>query len=150
MYNFIVRRQPKSFNSWRNATYSSKESYKADIKTSFMQFHLEHKYLNEDLYGILYYFFKRDVKVDADNLSKPLWDCLAGFLFEDDKQVKIRTAGTFDLSKNDFNILDFSGLSGEIVIELLDAFEREEHIIYVECGYLNTSMFKFNIETNGN
>lgn len=150
MYSFILKRQPKSYNSWKGATAIKKATYKADIQTSFKQFHPIHTTLTDDLYGTLYYFFKKDLNSDADNLSKPLWDCLTGFLFTDDKQVRIRTAGTFDLSKNDFNVLDFSGLSGEVIVELLDAFDNEEHIVYIECGLLNTSMFKFNLEENGN
>jgi hypothetical protein len=69
---------------------------------------------------------------------------LEGFLFENDFQVKVRTAWSFDLTHNDFNILDFSGLRGEVAAELVEAFENEEHIVYVECGQLSTSMFKFN------
>jgi len=150
MHSFILKRQPKSYNSWKGATTAKKEGYKTAIETSFKQFNPIYAKLTDDLYGTLYYFYKKDLNSDADNLSKPLWDCLAGFLFIDDKQVKIRTAGTFDLSKNDFNILNFSGLAGEVVAELLDAFDSQEHIVYVECGLLKSSMFKFNLEANGN
>jgi len=145
MHSFILKRQPKSFNSWRHASAAKKASYKTAIENSFRQFHPTHTTLTEDLYGTLYYFFKRDLDSDADNLSKPLWDCLTGFLFGDDKQVKLRIAGCFDLSKNDFNILDFTGIPGTVVAELLDAFDTEEHIVYVECGTLKYSMFKFNL-----
>ena len=150
MHNFILKRQPKSYNSWKAASRTKKASYKTGIEDSFRQFHPTHALLTDDLYGIVYYFFKKDLNSDADNLSKPLWDCLTGFLFTDDNQVRIRTAGTFNLSKNDFNVLDFSGLSGEVVTELLEAFDSEEHVVYVECGRLNISMFKFNVESNGN
>lgn len=127
-----------------------KAKYKSDIEASFRRFHPTHVTLTEDLYGTLHYFFRKDLDSDADNLSKPLWDCLEGFLFIDDKQVRIRTAGTFDLSKNDFNVLDFSGLEGEIIAELLEAFDNEDHIVYVECGIINNSMFRFTIEADGN
>lgn len=146
MHSFILKRQPPSYNGWRKAPPAKKARYKADIETSFMQFNPAHITLTAELYGTLYYFFKKDRDSDADNLSKPLWDCLTGFLFNDDNQVKIRTSGTFDLSRNDFNVLDFSGLAGEVVTELLDAFDTEDHIVYVECGLLNNSMFKFNLE----
>lgn len=150
MYNFILKRQPKSFNSWKKINFEQKSSYKEEIESSFRQFNHTHRTLKDDLYGILYYFFTKDTNSDADNLSKPLWDCLEGFLYNDDSQVKIRTSGTFDLSKHDFNILDFSGLAGDVVTKLLDAFDNEEHIVYVECGLLNTTMFKFHLETDGN
>ncbi len=94
----------------------------------------------DDLYGTIFYLFKKDFGSDADNLSKPLWDCLSGFLFVDDNQLRLRIAGCFDLSRNDFNILNLSGLSGSVVTELLDAIDEEEHIVYVECGRLEYSM----------
>lgn len=150
MHSFIQKRQPKSYNGWKGASAANKASYKTAIETSFRKFNPNYTRLTDDLYGTLYYFFKKDLNSDADNLSKPLWDCLTGFLFADDKQVRIRTAGTFDLSKSDFNVLDFSGLKGDVVAELLDAFDCEEHIVYVECGILNNSMFKFHLEANGN
>jgi len=150
MYNFILKRQPKSYNSWRGASAIKKQNYKSALENSFRQFYPNHSLLTHDLYGILYYFFKKDLDHDADNLSKPLWDCLTGFLFNDDKQIRIRTAGTFDLSKNDFNILDFSGLDGKVVAELIESFDNEDHILYIECGLLDNSQFKFNIESNGN
>jgi len=146
MHSFILKRQPKSYNSWSRASATKKLKYKSDIESSFRQFHPTHTILTDDLYGILYYFFKKNHNHDADNLSKPLWDCLTGFLYNDDSQVKIRTVGIFDLSIEGFSVLDFSGLDGEMVAELVDAFYNEENIIYVECGILNNSMFKFKLE----
>ena len=146
MYSFILKRQPKSYNSWGTASSIKKAKYKSDIESSFRNFHPSHVMLNDDLYGTLFYLFKKDVRSDVDNLSKPLWDSLSGFLFADDQQVRLRIAGGFDLSKNNFNILDLSGLKGNMVTELLDAIDQEDHIVYVECGKLNYSMFKFNLE----
>ena len=71
---------------------------------------------------------------------------MKGFLFHDDHQIKIRTAGSFDLKTGDFNVISFSGLKGQFVIDLLDAFDNEDHIVYIECGKFNPSMLKFNIE----
>jgi Holliday junction resolvase RusA-like endonuclease len=150
MHSFILKRQPKSFNGWHKASVSKKEGYKADIEKAFREFYPTHSKLEYELYGVLYYFFKKDFNSDADNLSKPFWDCLSGFLYHDDRQVKLRTVGSFDLSKNDFSILDFSGLEGRIITDLLEAFDSEEHIVYIECGILNYSMFKFSLEPRGN
>lgn len=149
MNSFIIKRQPLTFNSWKKASATKKTNYKTLIQNAFRQFNIENKLTNE-LYGAVYHFYNKNVNIDADNLSKPLWDCLTGFLYDDDEQIKIRIAGSFDLSKNDLNVLNFSGLSGEIITELLEAFDAEEHIVYVECGILNYSNFKFNIEENGN
>jgi hypothetical protein len=104
--------------------------------------------LTDELYGVLYHFFRANLKMDADNLSKPIWDCLTGFLYVDDSQVKLRIAGSFDLSKHNFNILDIETLPKPIVDELVDAFKNHDHFVYIECGRLNYSMFKFNFENN--
>ncbi len=133
-----------TFNSWKAASETKKQRYKSFIETAFLEMDPTPAMLRGELYGKALYFYTKDKRIDADNLSKPLWDCLTGFLFEDDFQVKIRTAWSFDLTRNDFNILDFSGLRGEVVTGLIEAFENEEHIVYVACGPLNDSMFKFN------
>ena len=111
-----------------------------------------HKPVKTELYGLVYHFYRRDIGIDADNLSKPIWDSLKGVLFEDDKQVKMRIAGSFDLSTNDFTTIDLSGLSGSTITSLLDALQEEthEHILYVECGRFTADMIKLNLEENGN
>jgi hypothetical protein len=149
MHNFILKRQPKSYNGWLKASTAKKKSYQEAIRGAFQHFYPNHSTLERDLYGVLYYFFKKDSNSDADNLSKPFWDCLSGFLFHDDRQLKLRTVGSFDLTKNDFNILDFSGLEGKIITALLEAFDTEDHIVYIECGAIDYSMFKFNFNKSG-
>ena len=149
MQSFFFKRQPYTFNSWKGASETKKNNYRTLIKESFSQFNT-HNVLPDELYGTVYHFYNRNLNIDADNLSKPLWDCLTGFLFTDDRQVKIRIAGSFDLSENDLTMLDFTRLAPEIITELLEAFETNDHIVYVECGIINYSMFKFNIEINEN
>jgi hypothetical protein len=140
MHNFIVKRRPASYNS------SKKESYKNALRASFVTYNAAQTMLGGDLYAIVYYFFRENVHLDTDNLSKPVWDCMNGLLFADDRQIKIRIAGSFDLNTYDYRDMNMSGLEENIVVELFDAFEKENHIIYVECGKLNLSMVKFNIE----
>ncbi len=152
MKNFILKRQPKAYQGSKTfKSVCAKEMYIKDIETSSIKYNSPLvKFQDEELYGIVYYFFQQNKGTDADNISKPIWDCLKGIMFTDDKQVKLRTAGVFDLSKSDFNIIDMSGIQGEIVVDLIDAFDTEQHVVYVECGILNYSMYKFNIEQNGN
>ena len=128
----------------------AKANYKAAIEQSFRHFYNTHNILTEDLYGVIYHFFKEDLESDSDNLSKPFWDCLNGFLFTDDRQVKLRIAGSFDITKNDLNILNFTEIPGVISADLIEAFDTETHVVYVEVGVLDHSMFKFNLEANGN
>lgn len=148
MYHFVLKRQPKSYNGWNKASKMSKDNYKRAIEDAFQKFNQISEPLTANLYGILYHFFKDDRQMDADNLSKPIWDCLEGFLYVDDSQVKLRIAGSFNLSQIDLDILNFNDLSKPILKELLEAFETHDHIVYIECGLLKYSMLKFNSEKN--
>lgn len=149
MHSFIFKRQPKSYNSGFKSDLS-KAYYLADLESSIKQFNNVTSPISKDLYGVIYYFHKKNTGTDADNISKPMWDLLKGILFNDDNQIKLRIAGNVDISTGDFSIIDFSNLRGEITAELIEAFETKDHIVYVECGLLDKSMYKFNFETNGN
>lgn len=150
MYSFVVKLKPRSYNSWVGASVSTKSKYKLQIEDAFRRRHQSHLPIKMDLYGLVYHFFRADTGIDADNLSKPIWDCLKDILYEDDKQVKLRIAGGCDLANNDITILDFSGLSSEVATELIDAFVTEEHVLYVECSYFSTALIQFNLLENGN
>ena len=143
MVNFILKGRPLSYNSCKG---NKRDIYKIALVTSFTNYNPTHTIFTENLYANIYYFFNKDLELDADNLSKPVWDCLNGFLYNDDEQIKIRTAGSFNLTNGDYSVLDFSGLKGQLIIDLLEAFESEEHIVYIECGQFKPSMLKFNIE----
>jgi len=152
MHSFILKRQPKAYQG--SGTFKSKlskQNYIDALQTALTSYNVvANPYSDTELYGIVYYFFNKNSGTDADNISKPIWDCLKGILFEDDKLIKLRTAGAFDLTKNDLSVIDFSGVKGEVVADMLDAFDNDDHIVYIECGALDFSMFKFNLESNGN
>jgi Holliday junction resolvase RusA-like endonuclease len=152
MHSFIIKRQPKAYQGSKTFKSTlSKENYIKDLQSSLLEYNpLSNAYDDHNLYGIVYYFFNKNTGTDADNISKPIWDCLKGILFNDDKQIKLRTAGAFDLGSNDFNVIDFSRVKGEIVADLLESFDDDEHVVYIECGILDFSMFKFNLESDGN
>lgn len=143
MHNFILKTRPLSYNSCKGL---KKTIYKTVIESSLLNYNGKLAPLDGDLYAIIYYFYNKALDLDTDNLSKPVWDCLGGLLFNDDQQIKIRIAGSFDLTKGDYNVIDFSGLQGEFIVDLLDAFNNEEHIVYVECGKFKPYLYKFNIE----
>jgi hypothetical protein len=105
--------------------------------------------MTEDLYGIVYYFHEKKTGADADNISKPIWDCLKGILFDDDKQIKLKTAWLVDISKGDLNVIDFSAVRGEITAELVESFGTLDHFVYIEVGVLHNSMYKLNLEIDG-
>lgn len=144
MYSFIVNTQPKSYNSKKTL------SYQLRFVSAFRENYPDHALLDKELYGLIYHFYRRDIGIDADNLSKPVWDGLKGIVFEDDKQIKMRIAGSFDLTANDFTVIDFSGLPGKDIGLLLEAIETEEHVLYVECGSFTMDMIRLNLEGNGN
>ncbi|MDR1958666.1 MAG: RusA family crossover junction endodeoxyribonuclease [Planctomycetaceae bacterium] len=153
MYNFIVKKKAKSFNSYRSPNKGNipeKDSYAWHIHRALELFWPDFALLNSDLYGIVYYFYKKNSGIDADNISKPVWDSLTGKLYANDNQVKMRVAGTFDISRPSPTLLDFSNLKENMVVQLLSAIEEEDHIIYIECGHLSYSLYKFGIENNGN
>ncbi|RYC69325.1 RusA family crossover junction endodeoxyribonuclease [Spirosoma sordidisoli] len=106
--------------------------------------------MDVDLYGLVYHFYQTDIGIDADNLSKPIWDCLRGILFDDDKRVKMRIAGSLNVGGSDLTVINSSGLSGELTASLLDALDTEEHILYVECGTFTADMIQLNLERDGN
>jgi len=144
MYSFIHIGKPNSYNS---NTGIKKIKYKSGIEASLRNYHPAFTKMSADIYATIYYFFNKDKYLDTDNISKPILDSLCGVLYGDDKQVRLRTAGSFDLTVGDFNMIDFSGLEGKIMADLVDAFmKEEEHIVYIECGAFNHTMFKFNIE----
>lgn len=150
MLNCIVFRKPLSVN---NSKGKKRANYKIDIETAFKQLHDTITPFCGKLYGVVYYFYSETQKgqrVDADNLSKPIWDCLKSFMYNDDIQIKLRIAGSIDLRDDDFEELDISSLSTEISLLLIDAIDNEEHILYIECGELQQSMFKFNLIAHAN
>lgn len=148
MKNFVFKRQPKAYQGSKTFKSSSaKSSYSDELEKSIRQFNNIDGLPTEDLYGVVYYFHKKKTGTDADNISKPIWDCLKGILFDDDKRIKLRIAGIIDISKDDFDltIFDFSNVREEIITELMEAFETIEHFAYIECGLLNNAMYKFNL-----
>ena len=149
-YSFIVKTKPKSYNSWGSASIAKKERYQELLATGFSEAHTLQEPLCEDLYGIVYHFFKRDIGLDADNLSKPVWDCLRSVLFDDDKRVKLRIAGSFDLTNDDLSFISSSGLSGKLIAELLVALETEDHLLYIECGTFSADLIRLNLNRDAN
>ncbi len=153
MVNYAVcEYRPISYNKWKKKSSEGIE-YRDKLRESFKEFEpvvLRRKEGN--LYGIVYYFYTRDAKIDADNISKPVWDCLTGFLFKDDNQVKWRAAGCFDVSREDLTA-NLSGLPGSVVEKLMEIMDKaiyenegkDMHVLYIECGTLRKEMFKFNL-----
>jgi len=151
MRNFVFKRQPKGYQGSKTfKSDTSKSKYITDLESAYKQFNPTATLITEDLYGVVYYFQKKWTGTDADNISKPIWDSLKGIVFKDDQQIKLRIAGIVDISKGDLNVIDFTNVRGDIITELIEAFDSIDHFTYIECGLLNKSMYKFNLEYYGN
>ncbi|MCL2144761.1 MAG: RusA family crossover junction endodeoxyribonuclease [Endomicrobia bacterium] len=147
MRNFVFKRQPKGYQgSKKFKSNAARDSYINGLEKAFKQSNPAAALITGDLYGVVYYFQKKHTGTDADNISKLIWDCLKGIVFKDDQQIKLRTAGIVDISKGDLNVIDFTNVRGEIIAELIEAFDTADHFTYIECGLLNKSMYKFNLE----
>lgn len=146
---FIIPRKPKSYNNWKLSDPKA-QAYLKDILKAFVKFYPNHKKLVGDLYGTIYYFYRNfheGKRQDADNISKPVWDCLTNILYLDDKQVRLRVAGIVDLEKE--NIMQWN-LPPAIIEHFISAVDNYQHFIYVECGNLTGGMYQFNLEPNEN
>ncbi len=143
MYNFILKNRPLSYNSCKG---SKKINYRNVIHNAFVGYNPDYTLMTGEIYATIYYFFNKNLDLDTDNLSKPVWDSLCNFLYNDDQQIKIRIAGSFDLSTDDYSIIDLSDLQGDLIVDLLDSFDSEDHTVYIECGNYKPSLLKFNIE----
>lgn len=151
MKSFIIKRQPKAYQGSKTfKSIAAKTLYIDTLKIAASTYNSLGTVYTEDLYGIVYYFQKTKTGTDADNISKPIWDCLKKILFDDDKRVKLRISGIVDFPLGNMQIIDFTNVDGAVAVDLLDAFDEEDHIVYIECGKLSNSMFKFNWETYGN
>ncbi len=153
MYNCIVTIRPASYNSWRKKSLTSKANYKTKLVKAFEASQEIINPLNGNLYGVVYYFHRiaqRTQYPDADNLSKPIWDCLKGTIYEDDQQVKFRIVSCFDLDREDIKLLNFKKLPIDFLDELIEALENNDHILYIECGDLQYNMYQFNFSNYAN
>jgi hypothetical protein len=140
MRAFISNQRPRSVN----AKYTDK--FKDYIRESCKVYCEPSEQLQGLLYGIVYYFHKRTNELDADNLSKPIWDALEGMAFEDDLLIQMRHAGIVDLRSTDMTAFDLSRMPDTVAETFIQMIGVEDHILYVELGRLHQSMFVFGCE----
>lgn len=72
--------------------------------------------------------------LDADNISKPVWDSLSEVAYSDDKQIKIRSAVAIDLGKLSIMDFDQDNLSTEDVYDLTEGILDNDHTLYIQVG----------------
>lgn len=140
MYAFLSKLRPRSVNAKKS------EEYQHGLARDFRSYHAEEIKIDGNLYGVTYYFHKGKTELDADNLSKPIWDALESIAYVDDKLIKFRTSGVFDLRSEPIEVLDLSNIPDYLFSDFLEMIEKEDHILYVEFGKLNYSLFSFAYE----
>ena len=140
MLSFICNLIPRSVN----AKYCDK--YKAELARAFTRYHKTVGLLEGELYGIVYYFVNRKTDVDADNISKPIWDSLEGIAYADDKIIKMRYSGIYNLREISIGEIDISNIPDVVFDNFMEFIDNEDHVLYIELGRFDRSMFKFNIE----
>lgn len=129
-FSLVYKGIPLSYNC-KDAR--KKAAFKARLSSAFNR-----KYSGSipegDLFAIVYYFYKEDVMLDADNISKPVWDSLSEVAYSDDRQIRIRSAVAIDLSKLSIMDFDQDTLSTEDVYDLSESILDNDHTLYIQVG----------------
>ena len=147
MIGFLCPIRPRSINAKK---VKSTEKYKELVRDCLKRYYPNSPVQNDEkLYGIVYYFYKRKTDIDADNLSKPIWDALRTVLYNDDRIIKLRYAGLYDLN-NAVTKLDFTKMPKAVYMDFLNYTEdtKNEHLIYIELGNLNDNLYIIGGETD--
>ena len=121
--------------------------YEAEIRVAFRQYWPHQTILTGRLYGVVYYFHKVPTQIDADNLSKPVFDALKNELYKDDRSVEVVRSGNFDLGAFGTDELDLTRVPDNVVSDFLQALDHSDHILYIEIGSLDFGMFEFGCES---
>ena len=141
MYAFLSNFRPRSVNA------EKKHIYYTALVTAFNQYNHTATQTNSDLYGFAYYFHRIKTGLDADNLSKPIWDALRLVAYPDDKLIRFRSSAVFDLQSQGIEVLDLSNMPDEILDDFLEMIDNgDDHILYVELGKFDFGLFQFGYE----
>lgn len=140
MYAFVVPARPRSVQAKHTARY------KEAVRNVFLKHVPRPERLTDPLYGVVYYFHNVKTDTDADNVSKPVWDSLEGTAFDDDRTIRWRLAGVFDLTQAGVDVLDVTRVPEAVLTDLYEMIDSRDHFVYVEIGRLNLSMYRLGFE----
>ncbi|MEK7395728.1 MAG: RusA family crossover junction endodeoxyribonuclease, partial [Candidatus Poribacteria bacterium] len=118
-------------------------------KKAFKGYNVSAVQLEGNLYGVVYYFHRVPTQIDADNISKPIWDALNEIAFQDDRNIVLRIAGVFNLNLEQIDVIDLSQMPDLVLddfSEMINENGGKQRIIYVEIGKLNYNLFRFGYE----
>ena len=135
---FFCECKPASYQGSKD----SKRAYKHRLESSFKRYYTG-MMPDIPLFANIYHFYNEDVKIDADNISKPTWDALTNVAFSDDKQIIIRSAASIDMRSGTFEI-DPDSVPADIRYDFLEAIHIKPHTVFIEVGEMKTLENLFN------
>ena len=138
---FALPEKPLSYNSSRKEVYASK------LRGAFLGAGGTLGSVDPPHYGLVYFLHKVDAPIDADNMSKPVWDALDGLAYDDDATVRLRIAGKIGLRGDRRTRFDLSKIPDATAGRLttLIGSQKHDHILSVELGTLRDGMFAFGL-----
>lgn len=147
MISAIIKLRKSTPVSYNSSDSRKRERYKGTIVEAFSRNYngkVPKFRKGIELYGQVYFFTSDGSDLDADNISKPVWDALIGTIYEDDKQIVQRTSTVIYTKKH--NLIQINGNS-DTSAELLQILTGNNvKCIYVECGYLKETMIEIEKE----
>ncbi|MCQ2076363.1 MAG: RusA family crossover junction endodeoxyribonuclease [Bacteroidaceae bacterium] len=140
-FAFVYVGRPESYN----ADNKKKEIYKKHIASTY-----ERKWdgmiSDGELYACVYYFYRDDVGLDTDNISKPIWDALNLHGYTDDKQIKIRCAASYNLLEHGTLNFDQTSFPNDLWYDLLYSITENNHTLLIQVGKIDNYDNFFNIK----
>ena len=139
-FSFVYSGKPESYN----ANSKKKQLYMKRLSSAYKR-RFSGMIAEKELYAAIYYFYREDVGLDSDNISKPAWDALNAVGYSDDKQIKIRTAVAINLCEHDILVFDQDILPTDVLIDLIQSIADNNHTLYIEVGEIDRYDNIFNI-----
>lgn len=147
MVSAIVQLRKTTPFSYNSTDEKKKKKYMKMIRDAFDRFYNGKvpKYRKGvELYGHVCFFTSDGTDLDVDNISKPVWDALKNTIYDDDKQVVMRSSAIVYKARHDMIPID--GKSDRSA-DLLQILQRNTvKCLYIECGYFKESMIEIEKE----
>lgn len=132
-FSFVYVGKPESYN----ANSKKKELYKKRLFSAYKR-RFSGMMVDKELYASIYYFYKEDVGLEADNISKPAWDALNAVGYTDDKMIEIRAAVAINQCEYDIVDFDQDNLPSDVLVDLVqsvsDNCSYKGHYLYEGIG----------------
>ncbi len=147
MVSAIVQLQKSTPFSYNSTDSKKKDKYIQLIRDTFVKEYNGKvpKYRKGyELYGQVCFFTSEGTDLDADKISKPVWDALEGLVYDNDKQIVMRKSTVIYKAKHDLIALDGNS---DRAADLLQVIQRKMvKCIYIECGHFEESMVEIDLE----